>query len=207
MYRHFFKRFFDILFSACALIALSPVLLAVAVLVRIELGAPIVFCQERPGKNGRIFKMYKFRTMTDERDGEGELLPDEVRLTKFGRALRSSSLDELLELWNILKGDMSIVGPRPLLVKYLPLYDEEQRRRHDVRPGLTGLAQVKGRNNVSWEERFAYDIEYVDHISVLLDVRILFLTVAVVLRREGIHAEGCATQPDFMGTEAHPHAK
>ena len=146
MYRKFFKRFFDVLLSGCALILLSPVLLIVAVLVRTKLGSPVIFCQERPGKNEKIFKMYKFRSMTDARDENGVLLPDEVRLTRLGRILRSTSLDELPELWNILRGDMSIVGPRPLLVKYLPLYNEEQRHRHDVRPGLTGLAQVNGRN-------------------------------------------------------------
>lgn len=186
MYRHFFKRFFDILLSACALLVLSPVLLIVAVLVRIKLGSPIVFCQERPGKDEKIFKMYKFRSMTDERNADGELLPDEARLTKFGRFLRSTSLDELPELWNILKGDMSIVGPRPLLVKYLPYYTEEERHRHDVRPGLTGLAQVNGRNLLTWEERFAFDLEYVQKSSFTLDVRIIRLTVGKVLRREDI---------------------
>ena len=153
MYRKFFKRFFDVLLSGCALILLSPVLLIVAVLVRTKLGSPVIFCQERPGKNEKIFKMYKFRSMTDARDENGVLLPDEVRLTRLGRILRSTSLDELPELWNILRGDMSIVGPRPLLVKYLPLYNEEQRHRHDVRPGLTGLAQVNGRNAITWEDR------------------------------------------------------
>ncbi len=161
MYRKFFKRFFDVLLSGCALILLSPVLLIVAVLVRTKLGSPVIFCQERPGKNEKIFKMYKFRSMTDARDENGVLLPDEVRLTRLGRILRSTSLDELPELWNILRGDMSIVGPRPLLVKYLPLYNEEQRHRHDVRPGLTGLAQVNGRNAITWEDRFIYDVRYV----------------------------------------------
>lgn len=165
MYRKFFKRFFDVLLSGCALIVLSPVLLIVAVLVRTKLGSPVIFCQERPGKNEKIFRMYKFRSMTDARDENGELLPDEVRLTRLGRILRSTSLDELPELWNILKGDMSIVGPRPLLVKYLPLYNEEQRHRHDVRPGLTGLAQVNGRNAITWEDRFAYDVRYVSRIT------------------------------------------
>ena len=167
MYRKFFKRFFDVLLSGCALILLSPVLLIVAVLVRTKLGSPVIFCQERPGKNEKIFKMYKFRSMTDARDENGELLPDAVRLTAFGRFLRSTSLDELPELWNIFRGDMSIVGPRPLLVKYLPLYNEEQRHRHDVRPGLTGLAQVHGRNALSWEERFTYDVDYVSRITAL----------------------------------------
>ena len=161
MYRHFFKRFFDIVLSFCALVVLSPVLLVLAILVRLKLGRPVVFRQERPGKDEKIFQLCKFRSMTDQRDGNGKLLPDEVRLTKFGKALRSTSLDELPELWNILKGDMSIVGPRPLLVKYLPYYTEEERKRHDVRPGLTGLAQVNGRNFITWEETFAYDVEYV----------------------------------------------
>ena len=165
MYRKFFKRFFDVLLSGCALILLSPVLLIVAVLVRTKLGSPVIFCQERPGKNEKIFKMYKFRSMTDARDENGVLLPDEVRLTRLGRILRSTSLDELPELWNILRGDMSIVGPRPLLVKYLPLYNEEQRHRHDVRPGLTGLAQVNGRNAITWEDRFIYDVRYVYRIT------------------------------------------
>ena len=207
MYQNFFKRFFDIVLSLCGLIVLSPALLIVAVLVRMKLGSPVIFRQERPGKDERIFRLYKFRSMTSERDENGELLPDEVRLTKFGRALRSTSLDELPELWNILKGDMSIVGPRPLMVRYLPRYTEEQRRRHDVRPGLTGLAQVNGRNAISWEERFAYDLEYVSHVSFLLDLRVLFLTVAVVFRRSGIHSEGSETQEEFMGTEAEPVAK
>lgn len=201
MYKRFFKRFFDIVLSLTALILLSPVLLIVAVLVRVKLGSPVIFCQERPGKNEKIFRLYKFRSMTDGRDENGNLLPDEVRLTKFGRILRSTSLDELPELWNILKGDMSIVGPRPLLVKYLPRYNEEQRHRHDARPGLTGLAQVNGRNAISWEERFAYDVEYVRSVGFLLDLRILFLTVAVVFRRSGIHSAGSETQEEFMGTE------
>lgn len=173
MYRKFFKRFFDVLLSGCALILLSPVLLIVAVLVRTKLGSPVIFCQERPGKNEKIFKMYKFRSMTDARDENGVLLPDEVRLTRLGRILRSTSLDELPELWNILRGDMSIVGPRPLLVKYLPLYNEEQRHRHDVRPGLTGLAQVNGRNAITWEDRFIYDVRYVSRITAWGDLKIL----------------------------------
>lgn len=200
MYRHFFKRFFDIFLSACALILLSPVLLAVAVLVRVKLGSPIVFCQERPGKDGRIFKMYKFRTMTNERDGKGNLLPDEARLTKFGRFLRSSSLDELLELWNILKGDMSIVGPRPLLVKYLPLYSEEQRRRHDVRPGLTGLSQASGDVDMTWERQFALDVQYTESISLLLDVKIILLTVRRVFVRNE-HHYGNYVREEFRGSE------
>lgn len=201
MYRRFGKRFLDIALSACALAVLSPVLLVLAILVRCKLGSPVIFCQERPGKDERIFRLYKFRSMTDARDGAGNLLPDEERLTKFGRLLRSTSLDELPELWNILKGDMSIVGPRPLLVKYLPLYSEEQRRRHDVRPGLTGLAQVEGRNSISWEERFALDTVYVTQYSFRMDMRIAWKTVGKVLRREGIHAEDAATMEEFQGME------
>ena len=186
MYRHFFKRFFDIVLSFCALVVLSPVLLVLAILVRLKLGRPVVFRQERPGKDEKIFQLCKFRSMTDQRDGNGKLLPDEVRLTKFGKALRSTSLDELPELWNILKGDMSIVGPRPLLVKYLPYYTEEERKRHDVRPGLTGLAQVNGRNFITWEETFAYDVEYVQNVTLLEDLKIIFQTVVKVLRRADI---------------------
>lgn len=200
MYRHFFKRFLDVVLSFCALVVLSPVLLIVAVLVRVKLGSPIVFCQERPGKDEQIFKMYKFRTMTDERDGEGDLLPDEVRLTKFGRFLRSSSLDELLELWNILKGDMSIVGPRPLLVKYLPLYSQEQGRRHDVRPGLTGLTQASGDVDMTWERQFALDVQYTESISFLLDVKIILLTVRRVFVRNE-HYYGDFVREEFKGSE------
>lgn len=186
MYRKIFKRFFDIVLSLTALIVLSPVLLIVAVLVRVKLGNPVIFCQDRPGKDEKIFRLYKFRSMTDERDEYGELLPDEARLTKFGRFLRSTSLDELPELWNILKGDMSIVGPRPLAVVYLPYYTEEERHRHDILPGLTGLAQVNGRNALSWDAKFAYDLDYVSHVSFFLDVRIVFLTAKKVFVREGI---------------------
>ena len=200
MYRKFFKRFFDVLLSGCALILLSPVLLIVAVLVRTKLGSPVIFCQERPGKNEKIFKMYKFRSMTDARDENGVLLPDEVRLTRLGRILRSTSLDELPELWNILRGDMSIVGPRPLLVKYLPLYNEEQRHRHDVRPGLTGLAQVNGRNAITWEDRFLYDVRYVPRITAGGDLKILLQTVSSVMRREGISSGTSATMEEFQGT-------
>ena len=200
MYRKCFKRLLDIVLSGLALIVLSPVLLIVAILVRTKLGCPVIFCQERPGKGEKIFKMYKFRSMTDARDENGGLLPDEVRLTKFGKLLRSTSLDELPELWNIFKGDMSIVGPRPLLVKYLPLYNAEQRRRHDVRPGLTGLAQVNGRNAISWEARFALDVRYVSHITFWGDVKIIFATVGKVFRRDGIHAENAATMEEFRGT-------
>ena len=178
---------------------LSPVLLIVAVLVRTKLGSPVIFCQERPGKDEKIFKMYKFRSMTDARDENGELLPDEVRLTKFGRALRSTSLDELPELWNIFKGDMSIVGPRPLLVKYLPRYNEEQHHRHDVMPGLTGWAQVNGRNALSWEDKFRLDVWYSEHVSFLLDVKVILLTVKCVLHHEGINGANSATMEEFRG--------
>ena len=199
MYRHFFKRFFDIVLSFCALVVLSPVLLVLAILVRLKLGRPVVFRQERPGKDEKIFQLCKFRSMTDQRDGNGELLPDEVRLTKFGKALRSTSLDELPELWNILKGDMSIVGPRPLLVKYLPYYTEEERKRHDVRPGLTGMAQTHGRNLLSWEERFALDLQYIEQMSLLLDIKMVFLTVKKVFSRSDIalgEAETHRLRPD-----------
>lgn len=186
MYRKYFKRFFDVVLSACALIALSPVLLVVAVLVRVKLGSPVIFRQDRPGKDERIFKMYKFRTMTDARDENGDLLPDEDRLTKFGRMLRATSLDELPELWNILKGDMSIVGPRPLLVEYLPYYTEEEHHRHDIRPGLTGLAQVHGRNFLSWDERFQLDLRYLERVSLTLDVQIILMTIKKVVSRQDI---------------------
>lgn len=199
-YEAYVKRLLDLVLSAVALLLLSPVILVVAILVRCNLGAPVIFCQERPGKDEEIFKLYKFRSMTDACDAYGELLPDELRLTRFGRFLRSTSLDELPELWNIFKGDMSIVGPRPLLVKYLPLYNEEQRHRHDVTPGLTGWAQVHGRNLCSWEEKFDYDIWYVDHVSFMLDLQIIFLTVKAVLKREGISSETSETMEDFTGT-------
>ena len=200
MYKKFVKRLLDIVLSGTALIILSPVLLIVAILVRIKLGSPVIFHQKRPGKDGKIFTMCKFRTMTDEKDGNGNLLPDEVRLTKFGKLLRSTSLDELPELWNIFKGDMSIVGPRPLLVQYLPLYNEEQKHRHDVRPGLTGLAQVNGRNAITWEKKFEYDVEYVRNVSFMMDVKILIGTVMAVLKRDGISSETSATMEVFTGT-------
>lgn len=199
IYARYIKRILDVILSGCALVVLSPVLLIVAVLVRTKLGSPVIFCQERPGKDEKIFKMYKFRSMTDQRDENGELLPDEVRLTKFGRALRSTSLDELPELWNIFKGDMSIVGPRPLLVKYLPLYSEEQHHRHDVMPGLTGWAQVNGRNAISWEDKFRLDVWYSEHVSFLLDVKVIFLTVRCVLHHEGISGADSATMEEFRG--------
>lgn len=200
MYRKFGKRLLDIFISLAAILVLSPLLLALWILVRIKLGSPALFTQDRPGKDGRIFKLHKFRSMTDERDQEGNLLPDEVRLTAFGKKLRSTSLDELPELFSILKGDMSIVGPRPLLVKYLPLYNETQRHRHDVRPGLTGLAQINGRNAITWEKKFEYDVEYVKNLSFGLDVRILFGTIWAVLKREGISSESDATMEAFTGT-------
>ena len=200
-YEKYIKRLLDILLSGCALIILSPVLLVTALLVRTKLGSPVIFCLERPGKDEKIFKLYKFRSMTGETDENGNLLPDEIRLTKFGKLLRSTSLDELPELWNILRGDMSIVGPRPLLVKYLPLYNEAQRHRHDVRPGLTGWAQANGRNALSWEEKFRMDVYYVEHISFLLDIKTIFLTVKNVLRREGISSETAATMEEFKGTK------
>lgn len=206
MYRCFFKRFFDIVLSACALVVLSPVLAVVAVLVRVKLGSPVIFCQERPGKidphtgRERIFKMYKFRSMTDERDENGDLLPDEVRLTKFGRLLRATSLDELPELWNILKGDMSIVGPRPLLVKYLPLYNEAQRRRHEVRPGLTGPSQAAGDVDMTWERQFELDTRYAESPTFLGDLKIIALTVKrVVVRSE--HNYGSYVREEFRGSE------
>lgn len=193
-YEKYIKRLLDIVLSGGALLVLWPVLLITAILVRTKLGSPVIFCQERPGKNEKIFKLYKFRSMTDQRDNNGNLLPDEVRLTKFGKLLRSTSLDELPELWNILKGDMSIVGPRPLLVSYLPYYTEEEKHRHDVRPGLTGLAQVNGRNNLTWEQKFAYDLEYVRHVSLANDVKILFMTVVKVFARADIQADTQTTE-------------
>ena len=198
-YRRYFKRPIDFVLSLVAITILSPILLLIALLVRIKLGSPVIFKQQRPGMNEKIFTLYKFRTMTDERDEKGELLPDEMRLRDFGKFLRASSLDELPELFNILKGDMSIVGPRPLLIEYLPLYSAHQRRRHEVRPGLTGWAQVNGRNAIGWEEKFNYDVEYVDNLSFFLDVKIIFLTIMKVLKREGINQEGRATMEPFRG--------
>lgn len=200
MYKYI-KRFFDIISSLLAIIILSPVLAVTAVLVRIKLGSPVLFKQERPGKGEKIFTLYKFRTMTDEKDENGELLPDEVRLTKFGRFLRSTSLDELPELFNILKGDMSVIGPRPLLVRYLPRYNAHQKRRHEVRPGLSGWAQVNGRNTISWEDKFNMDVEYVDNYSLLMDIRILMMTVVNVLKHDGISSETSVTMEEFMGNE------
>ncbi|MBR2990211.1 MAG: sugar transferase, partial [Solobacterium sp.] len=199
MYEKYIKRPQDIVLSAAALVVLSPVLAVTAGLVKKRLGSPVIFAQERPGKDGKIFRLYKFRTMTDEKDAEGNLLSDEVRLTPFGQKLRSTSIDELPELWNVLKGDMSVVGPRPLLVKYLPRYNEHQARRHEVRPGITGWAQIHGRNTLSWEDKFDYDVEYVDHVSFTGDWKIIFRTIGAVLHREGISSETSVTMEDFMG--------
>ena len=197
IYARYIKRILDVLLSGCALVVRTPVLLIVAVLVRTKLGRPVIFCQERPGKDEKIFKMYKFRSMTDARDENGELLPDEVRLTKFGRALRSTSLDELPELWNIFKGDMSIVGPRPQLVRDMVFMTPEQRLRHTVMPGLTGLAQVSGRNAISWEDKLAADLRYIRQITFLGDVKIVLLTVRKVFFREDISADGMDTAEDL----------
>lgn len=201
IYDRVIKRMIDLLLSGMAMVVLSPVYLILAVLVRKRLGSPVIFSQQRPGKNEKIFHMYKFRSMTDARDAEGNLLPDEYRLSDFGKKLRATSLDELPELWNIFKGDMSIVGPRPLLVKYLPRYNERQRHRHDVRPGLTGWAQVNGRNAISWEQKFAYDVEYVEKESFLLDLKIVLMTVGKVLHHSDINQDGNVTMEEFMGTK------
>ncbi|MBF1183954.1 MAG: sugar transferase [[Eubacterium] sulci] len=199
LYCKLIKRFMDFLIASLSIIIFSPLLIILAILVRVKLGGPVIFKQERPGLNGKVFKLYKFRTMTDAKDENGNLLDDEYRLTSFGKKLRSTSLDELPELYNILKGDMSIVGPRPLLVKYLPLYNDEQKRRHDVRPGLTGLAQVSGRNAITWTEKFNKDIEYVDNVSLGLDISIFFKTIYCVLKKEGINSDSAATMEDFTG--------
>lgn len=186
MYRLFFKRFLDFTLSLIAIIILSPIYIIVAILIRIKLGSPVIFCQERPGKDEKVFKMYKFRTMTDAKDENGNLLPDDIRLTSFGKKIRATSLDELPELFNILKGDMSLIGPRPLLVKYLPYYTDEERHRHDVRPGLTGLAQIYGRNYLSWKERFKLDCQYVNRISFILDLSIILKTIIKVFQKDDI---------------------
>lgn len=198
-YRRFGKRLFDLLVAGGLFLLLLPLVLITWLLVRLKLGSPVLFRQKRPGREGRIFSIFKFRTMTDERDASGELLPDADRLPAFGRFLRSSSLDELPGLLNVLRGDMSLVGPRPLLVQYLERYSAEQARRHEVRPGITGWAQVNGRNTISWEAKFAHDVWYVDHVSLALDLKILFLTVAKVFARSGISAAGEATMPEFQG--------
>lgn len=197
MYKNHIKRILDILLSLCGILILSPVYLILWILVRCRLGRPALFTQERPGRKEKIFKLYKFRSMTDERDEKGQPLPDEVRLTRFGKILRSTSLDELPELFNILKGDMSLIGPRPLLVRYLPYYTKEERRRHDVRPGLTGLAQVNGRNALGWEDRFAFDLEYVDNCSFRMDLKVLGMTVGKVLKRSGTLSGADQTVADF----------
>jgi len=199
-YRKYGKRILDIILSLIAIIILSPVFLVIAILVKIKLGSPVIFKQERPGLNEKIFTLFKFRTMTNERDENGNLLPDSVRLNNFGRFLRSTSLDELPELFNILKGDMSIVGPRPLLVQYLPLYDVHQRRRHEVKPGLTGWAQVNGRNAISWEKKFELDVEYVDKVSFLFDLKIILHTLKKVIIREGITSANSVTMEPFKGS-------
>lgn len=200
-YERYGKRCLDCVLSLLALLVLSPVLLITALLVRVKLGSPVIFRQARPGKDEAIFHLYKFRSMTDQRDEKGDLLPDEQRLTSFGRKLRSTSLDELPELLNILRGDMSIVGPRPLLVKYLPLYNEEQRHRHDVRPGLTGWAQVHGRNLLSWEDKFRHDVWYTRNLSFRTDVRVVLLTVKCIFSREGISSATSVTAEEFRGSQ------
>lgn len=205
-YEKYIKRCLDILLSAIAIIFLSPLFVVISLMVKIKLGSPILFSQERPGKFGEIFVLRKFRTMTDEVDPlTGGLLPDEQRLTRFGCFLRSTSLDELPELFNILKGDMSIVGPRPLLVRYLPRYNEKQMHRHDVRPGLTGFAQANGRNAISWEEKFDMDVYYTEHISFLFDLKVILQTVKAVIYRDGINSDTCATMEEFMGTPEEIH--
>ncbi|WP_077369214.1 sugar transferase [Anaerosalibacter sp. Marseille-P3206] len=200
MYKHCIKRSLDFTLSLLAIIVLSPIMLLVAILVRINLGSPIIFKQRRPGLNEKIFTVYKFRSMTNEKDESGEFLPVELRITKFGKWLRSTSMDELPQLINILKGDMAIVGPRPLRVEYLELYNDEQRKRHNVRPGLTDLSAIRGRSNVSWEDQFKHDIEYIENLSFLLDLKIVIFTVITVIKREGVSQEGHITREPFRGT-------
>ena len=198
-YERYIKRLQAIVLSLIAIIILSPILLITYLLVRVKFGKPAIFIQKRVGKDGKVFDLYKFRTMTNQRDEDGKLLPDDQRLTSFGKKLRSTSLDELPELFNILKGDMALIGPRPLLVKYLPLYNDEQARRHEVRPGLTGYAQVNGRNTITWEDRFKLDVEYVDNVTFLNDWKIIFKTIKTVFKREGISEKGSATMDEFKG--------
>lgn len=199
MYKKYVKRALDILFSLCLLILLSPVMSIIAAMIRLKLGKPVIFCQPRPGKGEKIFKIYKFRSMVDKRDESGQLMSDEFRLTEFGKFLRASSLDELPELVNILRGDMSFVGPRPLLVEYLPLYNSEQRHRHDIRPGLTGLAQINGRNALTWEKKFEYDVYYVRNSSFFMDAAIIFKTFKNVVQRKDIHSPTSSTMEKFRG--------
>lgn len=199
MYKHFFKRALDIIYSLGFILCFWWVYILVAILVRVKLGSPVIFKQQRPGLNGKVFMMYKFRSMTDARDKDGKLLSDEERLPKFGKLLRATSLDEIPEFFNILKGDMSLVGPRPLLVQYLERYNERQARRHEVRPGITGWAQVNGRNAISWEQKFEYDVEYVEKCSFLLDMKIIFMTIKKIFIREGISQEGNVTMEEFRG--------
>ena len=202
MYKHFFKRFFDFIISLIVLVIISPILLVVTVWLHFaNKGAGAFFLQERPGKNAKIFKVIKFKTMTDERDADGKLLPDEKRLTKVGRFVRSTSIDELPQLINVLRGDMALIGPRPLLVDYLPLYSKEQARRHEVRPGISGWAQCHGRNAISWTEKFKYDVWYVDHVSLMTDLKVILITIKKVLFRDGISEEGHATMEAFKGND------
>lgn len=198
-YERYIKRLQAIVLSLIAIIILSPILLITYLLVRVKFGKPAIFIQKRVGKDGKVFDLYKFRTMTNQRDEDGKLLPDDQRLTSFGKKLRSTSLDELPELFNVLKGDMVLIGPRPLLVKYLPLYNDEQARRHEVRPGLTGYAQVNGRNTITWEDRLKLDVEYVDNVTFLNDWKIIFKTIKTVFKREGISEKGSATMDEFKG--------
>jgi len=202
IYRDFLKPLIDRLMALTALILLSPIIIAIIIAVRIKMGRPVVFRQKRIGLNERPFEFWKFRTMTDERDTAGKLLPDEARLRRFGRFLRATSLDELPQLWNVLNGDMSLIGPRPLLPEYLPRYSDFQRRRHEARPGITGLAQILGRNSISWERKFELDVQYVDRCGFLLDARILLMTLSSVVRREGISQAGHATMPEFIGSSS-----